>query len=71
MDTLHTSAQIYVLCEALKRDMVKIMTHSSGHFVVLRFLQRFPYSATKFVDEAIVVCVVITLSPASPVLLAH
>jgi hypothetical protein len=55
MDTLHTGSQIHVLCEALRRDIVKIMTHSSGHFVILRFLQRFPYAATRFVDDAIVV----------------
>jgi hypothetical protein len=54
MDSLTTSEQIAVLCDSLKKDVLKVMTHSSGHFVVLRFLQRFAYIATKFVDDAIV-----------------
>lgn len=33
---------------------MRILTHASGHFVVLRMLQRFPYESTKFVDDAIV-----------------
>jgi mRNA-binding protein PUF3 len=53
VDTLHTAAQIYSLVEALRKDIVRLITHPSGHFVVLRMLQRFPYSSTKFIDDAI------------------
>jgi hypothetical protein len=32
---------------------VRIILHSSGHFVVLRFLQRFRWPQTKFIFDAI------------------
>lgn len=54
VDTLHTPAQIYTLVEAMRPDIMRIITHASGHFVVLRMLQRFPYGSTKFIDDAIV-----------------
>ena len=53
VDSLHTPAQVFTLVEAMKADILRIMTHASGHFVVLRMLQRFPYASTKFIDEAI------------------
>ena len=55
VDTLHTPAQVYTLVESIKADVMRIMTHASGHFVVLRMLQRFPYAQTKFIDDAICV----------------
>jgi len=39
--------------EALRKDIVRVITHASGHFVVLRMLQKFPYQSTKFIDDAI------------------
>jgi len=54
VDTLHTPAQIYTLVEAMKPDILRIITHASGHFVVLRMLQRFPYQSTKFIDECLI-----------------
>jgi len=45
--------QVFVLVEALRKDIVRVITHASGHFVVLRMLQKFPYQATKFIDDAI------------------
>ena len=53
VDTLHTPAQVYTLVESMKADIMRILTHASGHFVVLRMLQRFPYQSTKFIDDAI------------------
>jgi len=53
VDTLHTPAQVYTLVESMKPDIMRILTHASGHFVVLRMLQRFPYQSTKFIDDAI------------------
>ena len=54
VDTLHTPAQVYTLVESMKADIMRILTHASGHFVVLRMLQRFPYQSTKFIDDAII-----------------
>lgn len=54
VDTLHTPAQIYTLVEAMKPDIMRIITHASGHFVVLRMLQRFPYASTKFIDDCLI-----------------
>jgi len=54
MDSLTTPTQLSVLVESLKRQCVRMMTHASGHFVILRLLQRFSYASTKFIDEAIV-----------------
>jgi len=45
--------QVFVLVEALRKDIVRVITHASGHFVVLRMLQKFPYQTTKFIDDAI------------------
>lgn len=45
--------QIELLINSLQQDVVRIITNSSGHFVVLRFLQRFPFPYTKFIHEAI------------------
>jgi len=42
------------LVEALRKDIVRVIVHASGHFVVLRMLQKFPYHSTKFIDDAIV-----------------
>ena len=53
VDALHTPAQVYTLVEAMKPDVLRLVTHASGHFVVLRLLQRFPYQSTKFVDDAV------------------
>ena len=53
VDTLHTPAQVYTLVESMKADIMRIITHASGHFVILRMLQRFPYNSTKFIDDAI------------------
>ena len=53
VDSLHTPAQVFTLVEAMKADVMRILTHASGHFVVLRMLQRFPYASTKFIDDAI------------------
>lgn len=54
IDSLHTRAQIQVLTEALRKDILRVITHSSGHFVVLRMLQRFSCAATSFIDKAII-----------------
>jgi len=51
MDCIHTPAQIQTLVESLK-DCVPMILHSSGHFVILRFLQRFPEHC-KFLLEII------------------
>ena len=54
VDSLTTPAQVHTLVEAMKPDIMRILTHASGHFVVLRMLQRFPYQSTRFIDDAIV-----------------
>lgn len=54
VDMLHTPTQLYVLTESMRHDMLRILTHASGHFVILRMLQRFPYSTTKFIDDAVI-----------------
>ena len=33
--------------------MVRLITNSSGHFVILRFMQHFPYNHSRFILEAI------------------
>jgi esterase/lipase superfamily enzyme len=41
-----------MLVDALSPEIVRVMTHSSGHFVVLRMLQKLPYSATQFIGKS-------------------
>lgn len=43
----------HIIVDALKKDTVRVITHDSGHFVVLRLLEKFPYPSTVFLDEAI------------------
>jgi pumilio RNA-binding family len=44
MDTLQSDEEIAALGHSLDKDMVRLITNSSGHFVILRFLQHFPQS---------------------------
>ena len=53
MDTIHTIEQINALVFALNKDIMRMILHSSGHFVVLRFLQRFPMPHCKFILDVI------------------
>eukprot|EP01083_Nonionella_stella_P089089 248560_1 len=54
MDCLRSQTQIGLLCDALNNDIQRIILNSSGHYVILRFLQRFGYPYTKFVHRAII-----------------
>ena len=38
VDTLHTAPQLTLLVDCLRADVVRLMTHPSGHFVVGNFL---------------------------------
>ena len=42
-----------VLMESLKYNLLTLITHPSGHFVVLKILQRFPYQYTSSIDSVI------------------
>lgn len=53
VDLLRTPDQLSLLVESVRKNVVKIITHSSGHFVILRMVQRLPYESTKFIDDAI------------------
>jgi len=49
MDSIITEEQIGLLVDSL-RDALPIVLHSAGHFVVLKFLQRFPNHAKWLID---------------------
>eukprot|EP01084_Bolivina_argentea_P312427 540888_1 len=53
MDTLSTAEQIKYLVDALNRDIKKIILNHSGHYVILRFLQRYDYPYSKFIHKAL------------------
>lgn len=54
VDTIADKPDLHrILVDALAPEIVSMMTHTSGHFVVLRLLQKFPYSVTQFIDQAI------------------
>lgn len=53
MDSISSNAQIQVLCDALTSDIHRLCVNTSGHYVVLRFLQRFSYPWTQFVHDSI------------------
>lgn len=53
VDRLSTPEHYATLAQTLQDDIVRVMTHPSGHFVILRVLERFPVPATKFIDDAI------------------
>lgn len=54
MDCLTTQTQIGLLADALYPDVDEVMLNCSGHYVILRFLQRYSYPYTKFIHKAIV-----------------
>jgi len=53
MDTLSTDEQIGLLVEALSRDLRAIILNHSGHYVILRFLQRYDWPHSKLVHTAL------------------
>lgn len=53
MDTLSTEEQIKYLVDALNRDVKKIILNHSGHYVILRFLQRYDWPHSKFIHKAL------------------
>lgn len=54
IDSLRTQTQIQVLVEALSKDVASIILNCSGHYVILRFLNRFGYPYTRFIHQAMV-----------------
>jgi len=53
MDTLSTEEQIARLVDALNRDVKKIILNHSGHYVILRFLQRYDWPHSKFIHKSL------------------
>lgn len=55
VDTVHTHEQIQCVCQALQNDANRLITHASGHFVLLRILQKFDVQYTRFIDDAVTI----------------
>eukprot|EP01084_Bolivina_argentea_P315805 547270_1 len=53
MDTLSTVEQIKYLIDLLNKDIVKIILNHNGHYVILKFLQKYEYPYSKFIHDAI------------------
>ncbi len=49
MEVLQTEEELRALGDALSPELVRIITSPSGHFVILRFLQRFPLAQCPFI----------------------
>ena len=54
MDTLSTTEQLEYLEYSLNLDIKKIISKRSGHFVILKFLQRYDYPHSKFIHKALI-----------------
>ena len=53
IDSLQTPEQINQLFAALQLHVDRLISSRSGYFVVLRSLERFPFSHTQIIDQAI------------------
>jgi hypothetical protein len=53
MDNVSDSAQVELLAESLKKNLHRVIMSASGHYVVAKFLQRFPFPYTRFIHECI------------------
>merc|ERR1719242_2875263 len=51
MDTLSTKEHIQCLIEALNGDVKRVILNHSGHYVILRFLQRFDWPSAQFIHQ--------------------
>lgn len=54
IDSLSTADHLSTLFSALLPAIDRLITSRSGYFVILRSLEKFPYSHTQVVDHAIV-----------------
>jgi len=53
LSSLHTPEETQLICDGLYDQVVKLISHASGHFVILRILRTFSFPQTKFVYDAI------------------